>query len=73
MSDLLTPAERRAVRMAGELSTFITEEIISHGRTRDEDIVTLEFYVHGIQRMIMAQAAARALPGEFRLLGRECE
>lgn len=65
----LAPDEHRAVRLAGELSTLITESIIGYGPARDEDIATLEFYVHGIQRMVLAQAAAREYLLQYRLLG----
>lgn len=65
----LTGAEQTAIDDAGRLATFIENEIISDGATRADDIRELEFYVHGIQHMIMAQAAARAYPGTYRKLG----
>lgn len=69
MADALTAAERQAVRDAGLLYTAIAEKIVANGPTREDDLAELRFHVHGIQRMIMAQAAARAFPGEFRQLG----
>lgn len=57
--------------MAGELSTFITERIISHADPleRADDIRHLEFHVHGIQNMVKGQAAGRLYPKTYRLLG----
>lgn len=69
---LLTDAERDAVRMAGELYTHIAEHVTGDGPAWDADLAELAAAVHVIQRAVMAQAAARAYPGEFRLLGRAC-
>lgn len=69
----LTGDEREAVRMAGRLATFIEEKIIGRGPTRDQDVAELEAAVHVVQRMVLAQAAARAYPGELRLLGETVE
>lgn len=70
---LLTDEERRAIRLAGELSTYITDHIIGHGANRAQDIAELESDIHHIQRRVMAQAAARAYPNELRLLGKSVE
>jgi hypothetical protein len=67
--ELLTDAERDAVRLAGELFTLIRDEVCGHGPTRDADLAELTADVHRIQRLVMAQAAARLYPGEFRLMG----
>jgi hypothetical protein len=66
---LLTDEEKKAVRMAGELATLIETHVILYGSSRAQDVAELEFYVHGIQRMIMAQAAARTYPVLYRMLG----
>ncbi len=42
---------------------------MTNGPTREEDLAELTATIHIIQRTVMAQAAARAYPGEFRLLG----
>lgn len=69
--ELLTPDEHAAIRMAGELSTFITERIITHGdpREREWDIRQLEAAIHVVQCMVGWHAAARAYPGKYRMLG----
>jgi transcriptional regulator with XRE-family HTH domain len=65
----LTAGEREVARQAGELYEYIAEHVIGHGPTRDEDLAELRAAVNVIKRMVLAQAAARAFPGEFRLLG----
>lgn len=69
---LLTDAEREAVRMAGLLYTHIAEHVTGDGPTREDDLAEVRAAVHVIQRAVMAQAAARAYPGEFRVLGGTC-
>jgi DNA-binding transcriptional regulator YhcF (GntR family) len=66
---LLTADERHAVEQAGLLYTFIAERIVTGGATRKGDLAELRGAVHVIQRAVLAQAAARAYPAEFRLLG----
>jgi DNA-binding CsgD family transcriptional regulator len=67
----LTGAERRAVRLAGELYTLIASEIAGDGATREDDLAELRYHVHAIQNAVKAQAAARLYPLEFRMLGSE--
>lgn len=66
---MLTDDEREAIRMAGRLSTFIADRVCGHGPTREQDIAELEATIHHIQRLVMAQSAARDYPGELRLMG----
>jgi hypothetical protein len=68
-AELLTPAEHHAVRLAAELMSYISREIIGGGMSRRQDLAELAIHVHGIQNMILAQAAARACPDRYRLLG----
>lgn len=69
LAGLLTADEREAVRQAGLLYTFIAEHVVADGPTRNDDLAELRAAVHVIQRAVLAQAAARAYLGEFRLLG----
>jgi DNA-binding transcriptional regulator YhcF (GntR family) len=69
--DLLTADEREAVRHAGQLYVLIAERIVGHGPTRDDDLAEIRAAIHVIQRAVESQAAARAYPKEFRLLGKE--
>jgi hypothetical protein len=65
----LTGPEREAVATAGRLYTHIRDNVCGHGPTRDDDLAELRASIHHIQRLVMAQAAARAYPKEFRLMG----
>lgn len=67
MADLLTDAERKALALTGELANLVGREIITGPQRADWNEFALR--IHAVQHMIMAQAAARAYPDEFRLLG----
>lgn len=64
----LTDDEHRAVHLAGELWTLLCG-IIGDRRTREADLRELVVHVHALQNAVMAQAAARAYPDRYRLLG----
>lgn len=68
-SEMLTPDEQQAIDLSGELATFISQRVIGFGETRNADINEVVSKIHDIQRMIMGQAAARAYPEKYRLLG----
>jgi len=67
--DYLTDDEREAVRLAGELYTLIAERVVAHGPTREDDLAEICGLVHAIQGRVLANAAARLYPAEFRVLG----
>lgn len=67
----LTEAELKAMKLTGELANLVIGGVIGIGRTRDGDVGEFVGHIHAIQRMIMAQAAGRAYPDKFRLLGEE--
>ena len=69
--DLLTADEREAIRQAGQLYVLIAERIVGRGLTRNDDLAEIRAAIHVIQRAVESQAAARAYPAEFRLLGRQ--
>lgn len=69
----LTAAEMKALSLSAELFNVIARDVIGHGRTRAGDTSELAGHVHNIQHMIMSQAAARAYPSEFRVLGGHIE
>lgn len=71
VSELLTEAEHRAMDLTVELVNLICRDIVGHGRTRTGDINELVGDIHAVQRTILKQAAARAYPERYRLLG--CE
>lgn len=66
---LLTDAEHTAVSMLGEVYTLLCNDVVAHGPTREADCAELRHHIHGLQHAIMSQAAARAFPHQFRLLG----
>jgi chaperonin GroEL (HSP60 family) len=69
MTDLLTDAEHAAMATTVTLANQLAE-IIGDGTTSNGDIAEVVHHLHAIQRTILAQAAARAYPDRYRLLGR---
>ena len=69
MSQPLTCSELSALDITAELVAKMTRDVIGNGPTRAADVGEFVRHIHAIQHMIMAQAAARAYPAEFRLLG----
>lgn len=65
---LLTEYEKLALDLTAQLATTLGG-IVGGGPTRAGDLNELLAHVHVIQNAVMAQAAARAYPGRFRLLG----
>jgi hypothetical protein len=65
---LLTPDEHRAVAMAAELWGLLCK-VTTHGLAREGDLRELIAHIHAIQRTVLKQAAARAYPDLYRLLG----
>lgn len=69
---LLTDDERDALDATGELAGLI-RQVIGDGPQAGNDWREAAGYIHGLQHLVMAQAAARAYPGQFRLLGEGLE
>lgn len=68
--DLMTDAEHKAMEMTAELFNHISQHVIgSNEVARSADIPELAMHIHDLQRMIMSQAACRAFPNQYRLLG----
>lgn len=68
MKELLTEDEHRALDLTAELANLIVT-IIARGNIREDDVNEAVFHIHALQRMIGSQAAARAYPERYRLLG----
>lgn len=68
MTTLLTAAEQGAVTTAALLVEQLAE-IVADGPSRDADLADAVHHIHAVQRMLLAQAAARAYPDRYRLLG----
>lgn len=70
MTEFLTDDEHRAIAMAGELYNLLSR-IVEFGTTRKPDLEEFRVPIHTIQRAVMKQAAARAYPDRYRLLGQD--
>ncbi len=72
MADLLTPQEHQLVndlgRIAGQFLDIIHEQ---SGLSGSGDYAEAVYYIHGLQNMVLSQAAARAYPTHYRLMGGE--
>jgi hypothetical protein len=66
--NLLTELEEATVTKLGNIAGDFSE-IIGTGLTRKEDYREVVFLIHQLQNIIMAQAAGRAYPAKYRLLG----
>jgi hypothetical protein len=66
----LTDLEHEAMRKSGELAQLL-RQIIGDGPHAYNDWVEASIHIHAIQNMILSQAAARAYPDTFRLLGQQ--
>jgi len=65
----LTEDEHEAMRLTAKLTNLMCRAVIGRGDSRYRDIEEFVAHIHAIQHTIMAQAAARAYPDQYRLLG----
>lgn len=70
VSDLLTEDEHAAMRLAADLRNAVAR-VVGHASTRASDLREITDHIHAIQAMVLSQAAARAYPHLYRLLGEE--
>lgn len=66
--ELLAPLEFKVIADLGQVWNDLCQ-IVDSGPTRDADLAEAVHHIHALQKMIMGQAAARAYPSTFRLLG----
>ncbi|MEV4271953.1 hypothetical protein [Micromonospora aurantiaca (nom. illeg.)] len=64
----LTDAEHTAMDLTAQLWNTLSA-IAGDGPARSGDLAELATHIHAIQHAIMAQAAARAHPDRYRLMG----
>ena len=69
MSDLLTETEHEAMDLTAELMRAMRQ--IMGDANIAGDLNEAAAHIHGIQNMILANAAARAYPDRYRLLGQQ--
>lgn len=65
---LLTNEELQAMETSAVLFNQFSE-IVGRGPTRQADLTEVAFHIHGLQNMVLAQAASRAFPDRYRLMG----
>lgn len=66
---LMTDTEHRAMDLTAQLWNLLAGQVIANGPAGPGDRAELAAAVHTIQRMVLGQAAARAYPDRYRLLG----
>ena len=67
-NSLLTYKEREAVELVGQAASLIFEIITENGGLAN-DADEIAQACHIMQRFVLSNAAARAYPGEYRMLG----
>jgi len=67
----LTEPERKVINLLVEAYNTTVREIIGYSPSRQGDLAEFAAKIHDLQHMIMAQAAARAHPYWYRLLGEQ--
>lgn len=66
---LLTEAEHRAMDLSADLWNLLCQIVGSDAQVRCPDLTELAVHVHAIQNAVLAQAAARAYPSKYRMMG----
>lgn len=66
--ETMTPQEHDAVERAARLFDAVSS-LIGDAATASGDRQELAIHIHAIQNMVLAQAAARAYPEKYRLMG----
>lgn len=69
---LLTDLEQETIEALGNIWNNLCL-IVGSGLCRENDLAELVIPIHTLQRYIMGQAAARAYPDQYRLLGKMFE
>jgi hypothetical protein len=67
---LLSDAEHTAMDMTGRLARAMKAIIGEEDEIMLADLAEAITHIHALQQMIMSQAAARAYPDRYRLMGR---
>ncbi|KLL11570.1 MULTISPECIES: hypothetical protein [Protofrankia] len=68
-AELLTAQEKRVVELLAEVAGLLGEIVGPDEPARSGDVAELVHHVHAIQNTVLSQAAARAYPTVYRLLG----
>ena len=68
----LTAREHEAIATIGKVWGLITR-LVGDGSSRSNDLDEVVHHIHALQHFVMAQSAARAYPGLYRLAGETLE
>lgn len=68
LTGLLTAQELELVDLLGRCATDFSG-LVGDGPSRTGDLTEFVHHIHACQNQLLAQAAARAYPDHFRLLG----
>lgn len=68
IDELLSPLEHKVIADLGQTWNDICQ-IVGGSSTRNGDLNEAVHHIHALQKMIMGQAASRAYPSSYRLLG----
>ena len=75
-SELYTKNELKAIKLTTELAECLNKVIFNQSTDGDpdytiksQDWAEVVIYIHALQKMVIAQGAARMFPDQFRLLG----
>jgi hypothetical protein len=66
---MLTNEEQGFLELTGKLANEFGLIVGQSPLSREQDMAEFVSHLHAIQNMILAQAAARAYPSKYRLLG----
>ena len=69
MEEMLNALEHETIELLGEVWGDICN-IVGRGPSREADLAEAIAHIHALQHFVMAQAASRAYPDRYRLLGR---
>ena len=69
LDGLLTDAEHRAMAMTADLWNLLVQDVVGRDASREGDLAEIATDIHHIQERILAQAAGRAFPDRYRLMG----
>jgi hypothetical protein len=72
MTAFLTEAEQDVTKIAADLWNALCAAI-PEGPNRNNDLAEIAVHIHAIQHAVMANAAARAYPDTYRLLGQSLQ
>lgn len=67
----LTETEHTVLELLAEAWNLLVSEVVADGPSRDGDLAEIAADVHRLQARVMSQAAGRAHPDLYRMLGGE--